>query len=139
MGDRMLCKSPNLTMIAVLILGTCAASARSPVDVTTTFYADAAKTQWVGEIELTCGGGIIKFGHRSPFSTQTSDSCLPGRMSQSTLSRFKGVRFDRVAACRNACVVRFYKGLGFCSTNDCPERDALNDCLSGCDGMNGDN
>ena len=103
-----------------------------PNDVTTTYFADAKKTKWVGEFELTCGGGHISFGHKSAFFTKTSDSCSRGRMTPIAMSRFSGPIKDRVAACHAACSVRFHRRPPMlCTPEGCPS-DALNEAAQQC-------
>ena len=117
---------------ALLVLVAVPCDALPPNDVITTYFADAAKTKWVGEVELTCGGGIIKFGRTSQFLKKSSDSCRPGRMTPIAMSRFAGPPRDRVAACNLRCDVRFHhRPPMMCTPNACPT-DALDEAAAQC-------
>lgn len=110
------------------------AAARSPNDVTTTYFADSAKTKWVGEVELTCGGGIIKFGRTSAFFKRSSDSCAQARMTPIAFGRFGGTPADRIAACHFRCGTRFsHRPPQMCTPEGCPGNEALSECNASCD------
>ena len=108
------------------------AVARTNNDVTTTYFSDPAKTKWVGETELTCGGGIIRFGHTSAFFTRSSDSCSQTRMNSVTFKRLSGTPADKAAACHFRCGVKFGHPQ-LCTPDACPGTEALKECNAGCD------
>lgn len=123
------CSAALLTIIALA-----PAAARPANDVTTTYFADAKKTKWVGEFELTCGGGHVSFGHKSAFFTKTSDSCSRGAMTPIAMSRFKGTLQDRVAACHAGCTFRFHhRPPAICLPEGCPVDEAAQQCHASCD------
>jgi len=120
---------------AVLIsVGAGPTAARTPADVTTTYFADSAKTKWVGEIELTCGGGVIKFGHTSSFYKKSKDSCSKPRMSPIAFGRLGGTVADKIAACYFRCGVRYgHRPPQLCTPEGCPGNEALSECNASCD------
>ena len=128
----MVWKSCSVALLTLIAAGP--AAARPANDVTTTYFADAAKTKWVGEVELTCGGGVVSFGHRSAFFKRSSDSCSPARMTPVAFGRFGGTLADKIEACHNRCAIRFsHRPRLPCTPDACPSNDALNECNASCD------
>lgn len=127
-------RKTTLVVAISMLLMAGPAMARRANDVTTTYFADAARTKWVGEVELTCGGGIIKFGRTSAFSKRSSDSCLNSRMTPTALSRFGGTLSDKIAACHFRCGTRFsHRPPQMCTPDGCPGNEALSQCNASCD------
>ncbi len=120
-------------MLATTICGT--AVARTANDVTTTYFADAAKTKVVGFMELTCGGGVIRSGRTSRFTLKTTDSCSLHRVSSSALKQVAAGHggLTRGQACHAMCYRKFGTPAYCLPDGSCPQRDALDECNQSCD------
>lgn len=95
---------------ALLVLFTPFAAAALPAnDVTTTYFADSTRKVVVGEVERTCGGGVISFGRKTKFYRQTSAPCSQARMTPLAFDSLGGGAADKVAACQRRCERRFHR------------------------------
>ena len=102
-------------------------------DVTTSYFSDAAKTKLVGTVERTCAGGTIVFGRKTAFSTRTSDSCLPHRISRSAVLSSARRGLSPQQTCHAMCERRF-GGPGICLPDgSCPKQEAAAECNATCD------
>ena len=123
-------------LCAILVAAFCmtAADARRGNDVVHDYYSDAAKTHWIGEVEYTCGGGIIRFGKVSNFVKTSSDSCFSRGLGQNRMSMIpaSASKQDRYRLCVQACSRKF-GGPHLCDANGCPYKDAENACIATCD------
>ncbi len=100
-------------------------------DVLHEYYSDSSHRRLVGSIEYTCGGGILKFGHKTPFVRTQSDSCRPNRVN---MTEFAGARRDPqkyVDMCKRRCVIKYHVGL--CLPESCPTNDAAAECSANCE------
>jgi hypothetical protein len=115
------------------------AAARPGADVTTDYYADAAKTKWVGMTELTCGGGIIRQGRRTAFYTRSSDSCGRARFDTVRMQSFATMKPNPLVQCRAACDRKFNHPPQICLPNSCPAQEQHTECLNACEETYGPN
>lgn len=122
-------------IISITLLAVSAAWALPANDVATTYYADAAHTKWVGSVETTCSGGILKYGRTSPFYVKQSDSCRDHRISSITLNSLSRDPRTRAQVCYAMCYKKF-GGPHPCEPDGCPYKDALNQCDADCDANN---
>ncbi len=125
---------PILAAAALAILLTPVAAAALPAnDVTTTYFADSTRKVVVGEVERTCGGGVISFGRKTKFYRQTSSSCAQARMTPLAFDQLVGSAADKVTACQRRCERRFHRPPELCLPDACPTNDALKECLASCE------
>ncbi|WP_156678040.1 hypothetical protein [Sphingomonas profundi] len=123
------------TIISFLLLATAiggVAHARPLNDVTTTYYADKAKTKWIGSVELTCGGGIISFGRKSAFFTRSSDSCAQHRVKPDAVSRIARHGLNAQQVCYAMCYRKFGRPEMCLPDGTCPQQEALEQCNQSC-------
>ncbi len=100
-------------------------------DVLHEYFSDASHRKLVGTIEYTCGGGIIKFGRKSPFVRTQSDSCRPNRVNMTKFTAARRDPLKYVEMCKRRCDIKYHVGL--CLPESCPTSEAAAECRANCE------
>ena len=108
--------------------------ASRPNDVVHDYFSDPQLDHWVGEVEYTCGGGIIFQGKRTAYEKHTSDSCSVRKVGIARMSSIPAStsKLNRITICRNYCSRKF-GGPHLCTLDGCPDAEALAECNTDCE------
>lgn len=93
--------------LCVVAVGAVLAAPPLPThEVTTEFYANAQRTELVGESFVSCSGVTVKWGRTTPFKERSSEACDNGHPTSAPTASLL-LRQDPIAVCKRRCSRQF--------------------------------